>query len=80
MDSTVKLKTKRPKEISRGLEADKLKKNLRDLENLVEKLLFEIENGEDWCKELKRQVQMAKEEKMRKKEKTSIHQFLTIKS
>jgi hypothetical protein len=46
----------------------------------VEKLLFEIENGEDWCKELKRQVQMAKEEKMRKKEKTSIHQFLTIKS
>ena len=37
---------KQPKEISRGLEANKLKQNLNDLENLVNKLIIEMDNGE----------------------------------
>jgi len=63
-----KLLAKQPKEISRGPEAEKLKHNLIDLEIIVNKLMFEIENGEDLitedCKELKRQVQLIKEEKI----------------
>ncbi len=34
------------KEIPRGPEAQKIKQNISELENLVNKLLFEIENGE----------------------------------
>ena len=64
----VKLIAKKPTEIPRGSEAEKLKQNLRDLEILVNKLLFETENGEylifEDCRELKRQVQSAKEEKI----------------
>jgi len=56
------------KEIPRGPEAQKLKQNISELENLVNKLLFEIENGEyliaEDCRELRRQVQLAKEEKI----------------
>ena len=39
-----KLITKQPEEVSSGKEADKLKQNLRDLENLVEKLISEMDN------------------------------------
>ena len=64
----VKLIGKKPKEISRGHEAEKLKQSLRDLEKLVNKLIFEVENGEylilDNFRELRRQVQLAKEEKI----------------
>ena len=64
----VKLITKQLKEISRGQEAEKLKQNLRDLEDLINKLVFEMENGEYFikedCRELRRQVQLAKEEKI----------------
>ena len=64
----VKLLATQPKEISRGQEAEKLKKNLYDLEQLVNKLLFEMDKGEyiirDDCRELRRQVQLAKEERI----------------
>ena len=64
----VKFLAKKPKEISRGKEAERLKKTLYDLENLVGKLLFEMDNGEylitEDCKELRRQVQLAREEKI----------------
>ena len=63
-----KLIAKKPTEIPRGPEAEKLKQNLRDLEILVNKLLFETENGEylitEDCRELRRQVQLAKEQKI----------------
>ena len=68
--TVVKLIEKQPKEISRGQEADKLKQNLFDLEQLVNKLDFEMKNGEylitEDCRELRRQVQLAKEEKVYK--------------
>jgi len=64
----VKLIAKKPKEISRGNEVEKLKQNIRDIEEIVNKLIFETENGEDLitedCNELKRQVQLAKEERI----------------
>jgi len=64
----VKLLAKQPKEISSGNEAEKLKQNICDLEVLVNKLIFEQENGEhlitEDCQELRRQVQLAKEEKI----------------
>ena len=66
--TTAKLLEKQPKEISRGAEVDKLKKNFRDLETLVSKLEFEMDNGEylikEDCKELRTQVQLVKEEKI----------------
>ena len=68
----VKLLEKQPKEVSRGPEADKFKQNLRDLEILVNRLILAMENGEvfitDECKELRRQVQLAKEEKIQELE------------
>ena len=64
----VKLITKKPKEISRGQEAEKLKENFRSLDEMVNKLIFEMNNGEylitEDCKELRRQVQLTKEEKI----------------
>jgi len=73
---------KRPKEISRGLEADKLKKNLIDLDVLVSRLIFEMDNGEhliaEDCKELKRQVQLVKEEKIEEINKHCDALFLKI--
>jgi hypothetical protein len=63
----VKLLAKEPKEISRGQEADKLKQNLRDLENLVNNLILEIDNGENVIRknstQLRAQVNLAKEKK-----------------
>ena len=65
----VKLIAKKPKEISRGQEAEKLKENLRDLEAQVNKLIFEVENGEYLitvdCLELRTQIKLAKEEKIK---------------
>ena len=65
----VKLIAKQPKEISRGHEAEKLKQNVRDLEAQVKKLLFEMNNGDYFiredCNELRVQVQLVKEEKIR---------------
>ena len=59
-----KLVTKQPKEVSRGKEATKFKSNLQDLNSLAIKLLFETDNGEyiikEECRELKRQIQLAK--------------------
>ncbi len=64
----VELIAKQPKEISRGPEADRLLLSLDDLENLINKLIFESENGDflimEDCNELRRQVQLTKEEKM----------------
>jgi len=66
--AVAKLIEKQPKEISRGPEAEKLKQNISDLEVIVKKFIFEIENGEylitEDCRELRRQVQLAKEEKI----------------
>jgi hypothetical protein len=66
--AVAKLIEKQPKEIPRGLEAENLKQNLGELHDLVKKLLFEMENGEylitEDCRELRRQVQLAKEEKI----------------
>jgi hypothetical protein len=66
--AVVRLIAKQPKEISRGQEAEKLKQNIREVENLNNKLIFEMGNGEylvnEDCKELRRQVQLAKEEKI----------------
>lgn len=57
-----------PKEVSRGAEAEKLKQNIIDLDNLANKLNFELDNGEhlikEHCTDLKRQVQLAKEERI----------------
>jgi len=68
--AVAKLISKQPKEISRGPEAEKLKLNLRELDDLVNKFLFEMENGEfliaKECEELKRQIQLAKEERIQK--------------
>jgi len=73
---------KQPKEISRGNEAEKLKQNLHDLENLVNKLLFEIENGEyliaEDCRKLKMQVQLVREEKIEEINKDCDALFLKI--
>jgi len=78
----VRLLRKKPQEISRGPEADKLKKNIFELENLVNKLIFEIENGDhlitEDCKELRRQVQLVKEEKIEKINKHCDALFLKI--
>ena len=67
-NALAKLISKKPTEIPRGPEAEKLKQNLRDLENQVKKLLFDMDNGEylitEDCRELRRQVQLAKEEKI----------------
>ena len=67
-NAIVKFISKKPKEISRGIEVDKLKQNLLYLESLVNNLLFEMDNGAyiitEACKELRRQVQLAKEEKI----------------
>ena len=67
-NAVVKLIAKKPTEIPRGPEAEKLKQNLRDLEILVNKLIFEKDNGEylitEDCRELRRQVQLAKEQKI----------------
>ena len=45
-----------------------IKQNLLHLESLVNNLLFEMDNGDyiitEACKELRRQVQLAKEEKI----------------
>jgi hypothetical protein len=73
--AVVRLIAKQPKEISRGQEAEKLKENIREVENLNNKLVFEMGNGEylitEDCKELRRQVQLAKEIKMQQLEKLS---------
>jgi len=65
----VKLIAKKPKEISRGHEAEKLKQNLRDLDIQVNKLVFEVENGEYLitgdCLELRRQIKLAREERIK---------------
>ncbi len=78
----VSLKAKRPKELSRGLEADKLKKNICVLDDLVKKLIFETDNGEclitEHCNELRRQVQLAKEEKIEEINKHCDKLFLKI--
>jgi len=78
----VRLLRKKPQEISRGPEADKLKKNIFELENLVNMLIFEIENGDhlitEDCKELRRQVQLVKEEKIEKINKHCDALFLKI--
>jgi len=44
--TTARLIEKQPKEILRGKKALKLTQNLGDLEMLVNKLIFEMENGE----------------------------------
>jgi hypothetical protein len=66
--TAARLIAKKPKEISRGQEAEKLKQNICDLDKLVKKLIFEMDNGEylitEDCQELRRQVQLAKEEKI----------------
>ena len=63
----VKLITREANEILRGPEAENLKQNLRDIESLVKKLESEMNNGDCFifedCNELRRQVQLAKEEK-----------------
>ena len=52
----------------RGQEAEKLKQNLHDLENKINKLMFEIDDGEcsirKDCNRLRKQVQLAKENKI----------------
>jgi len=77
-----KLITRRPKEISRGQEAEKLKQNLCELEKFVNKLIFEMENGEhlitENCNELRRKVQLAKEEKIEEINKLCDSLFLKI--
>ena len=71
-----------PKEILRGPEAEKLRQNLGELEKKVNKLIFEMENGEylitEKCKELKREVQLAKEEKIEEINQLSESLFLKI--
>ena len=78
----VKLIERKPKEISRGPEANKLKQNICDLENLVSKLKFEMDNGDyvitEDCRELRRQVQLAKEQKIQEFEKRCDALFLKI--
>ena len=68
-----KLIEKQPKEVFRGDEAQKLKSNIKSLEETLNKYLFEIENGEylikEECKELERQVQLAKEKRIEEIEK-----------
>ena len=68
-----KLIEKQPKDIHRGDEAEKLKSNIKSLEETLKKYLFEIENGEylikEDCKELERQVQLAKEKRIEEIEK-----------
>ena len=68
----------------RGPEASKLKQNLRSLENLVNKLIFEIENGNylitENCKQLKSQIQLAKEERINEINKQYDALFLKIDS
>jgi hypothetical protein len=52
----------------RGQAAEKLKQNLHDLENRINKLMFEIGDGEcsirKDCNQLRKQVQLAKENKI----------------
>jgi type I site-specific restriction endonuclease len=63
-----KLITRKPKEIPKGPEAEKLKQNLGDLDDLVNKLISEMENGENSitedCKEQRRHIQLVKEKKI----------------
>ena len=63
------LMSAQPIEVSRGAEAEKLKQNIIDLDNLANKLNFELDNGEhlirEHCTDLKRQVQLVKEERIR---------------
>lgn len=57
-----------PKEIYRGKETETLKKNLLNLEKLINELTFDTDNGSDkikqHCNELKRLVQLATENKI----------------
>ena len=59
---------KENKSILFGSENDKLKKKFNDLNNLVNKLILQIEDGEylikEECRELRNQVQLATEEKI----------------
>ncbi len=63
-----KLITRKPKEIPKWPEAEKLKQNLGDLDDLVNKLRYEMENGENSitedCKEQRRHIQLVKEKKI----------------
>ena len=65
-EMAIKLLSEQPAEVSRGKESEKLKKNISDLEQLVKKLMFEIDNAEfsldDHFKEQERLVQLAAEE------------------
>ena len=89
-DVLVQLIEQQPCEIYRGVEAEKLKDNLNNLEILTEKLSFEIENVEylieKECSELRRLVLLAKEERIEEInqlsdkliEKIDIHQKCSI--
>ena len=63
-----KLIEKQPKEVHRGDEAEKLKQNIVCLEDILNKMSFEMKNGEylikEECRELERQVQLIKEKRI----------------
>ena len=65
---------KQPKEVYRGEETQKLIENLIDTETNLEKLTFELNNGDhlikEECRELKRRVQLSKEKRI---EEISVH-------
>ena len=65
-EMAIKLLSEQPVDVYRGIETEKLKKNITELDQLTKKLLFEINNVElsvdDHFKEQERLVQLTTEE------------------